>query len=189
MEDDEKIEDDFDKVVASITREEEQLVNFDFPDDFDFNQLKEKIKIEKVVTTCHKRMNEIISRLEDSSLIAFVKKLFLKIRDIIISTIKDSDVPKGIPEKNLSMFLQYSTSTEYQMISLILFQHETVFTDEHKIICYKVLEFVKLFFIQKKVDLLQIPSNKLSKRYVTNASRARIRYVAGYCVASLRRSL
>ena len=56
------------------------------------------------------------------------------------------------------------------------------------IVCYNILESVRLFFLKEKVNLLQISHNMEGKRHITDASRARVRYVAGYCLASLRKT-
>jgi len=55
------------------------------------------------------------------------------------------------------------------------------------VLSYQILEFVRLHVIQKKVDLLKLSSGHISRRFVTNASYARIKYVAGYCVFKLRK--
>jgi hypothetical protein len=65
--------------------------------------------------------------------------------------------------------------------------HGEDFTDNHMIVCYNLIEAVRLFYLKQKVDLLKISSSFITKRHVTDASRARVRYVAGYCLASLRK--
>lgn len=53
--------------------------------------------------------------------------------------------------------------------------------------CYKVLELVRQFHIKKQVDLTERSTSKVPRRYVADASNARLRYVARYCVAALRK--
>ena len=57
------------------------------------------------------------------------------------------------------------------------------------VLSYQILEFVRLHVIQKKVDMLKLSRGHISRRFVTNASYARIKYVAGYCVFKLRKKI
>ena len=181
----ETLDDDFNHIITSIVTNEEAAMDFQLPEKYNIQEVIDHIKINKEVTERHKLINEIISRIDVEKLFLFVKKLFFKFSKFISRLETD---PK---EKDIAQFYtlvhSYSTGDEYAMQCLILFEHESSFSDCHKCICYDILESVRIFFIQQKVDLLKITGANIPKRYQTNASKARIRYVGGYCLSTLRK--
>jgi len=164
----------------------DQIHSFELPDEFDIASLKEDMLFKKEVTHSQRLINQIVSTLDDAVLVSFVKKLMLKMATFS-SNITDSQVTKGVAEKDLTNLYkqvhEYSISAEYKMNCLMMFD---CITDNHMIVCYHVLEYVRMFCIKKKVDLLTINSGTMPRRYVSDSSKARVRYVAGYCVAKLR---
>lgn len=189
----EELDDEFNDVISSVVSEEVQAINFDFPEGFEFNVMKEGLGFEKEVTDSHKRINEIVSHLDEDKLKLFTKKILLKL-GIFAKNHMNEDDPDDkspcIPEKKIAAFYSdvhvYNTSEEYIMHCLELFTGEEEFVDEHMIVAYKIVEFVRSFYIERKVNQLKLGSVPIYRRFVTNASRSRIRYVAGYCVSSLR---
>lgn len=155
-------------------------------------EIQESIVTKNEVTASHRKMNEIVARINQSQLLMFAKKIMLKMKDFV-KLVADSDGPitKGIPEKNMNDFQRhvhmYSISPEYRLNCMLLFDQEESLCDEHFITCYKVLESIKLFALKQKVELIQATVSKVPQRFVTDTSKARIRYVAGYCVAKLRK--
>ena len=97
----------------------------------------------------------------------------------------DIDKPGDILESKLTTFLtqvhEYSTSFGYDMDCLGLFDigGEQAFKEEHRIVCFKVLEYIRELVIEQKVSELQPETSKLIKRFVTDSCKPRIRYVAG----------
>lgn len=73
------------------------------------------------------------------------------------------------------------------MLCLVLFNMnlEQSFENEHRIVCYKILEYVREFLIKAKADSFLTSTRQTSKRFVNDASKSRIRYVGGYCLAKL----
>lgn len=130
---------------------------------------------------------------ENQKLVTFVKKLFYKMSTYIRCLKLDEGKSGGIPESKLGTFFnqvhEYTTSLEYIMSCLVLFDigAERGFEDEHKIICYKITESIREFVIEQKVAELQPNVMNVNRRFVTDACSPRIRYVAGYCVAALRK--
>ncbi|WAR18361.1 PIF1-like protein [Mya arenaria] len=167
------------ELIASINTEENQALEIHFPEGFDLGTMRQGLKIEKEVTTSHKRLNEIVTSIDETKLQFFTKKLLVKL-GIFAKSLLDKESNKAlttnssIPEKNLSTFYslvhKYNTSAEYRMHCWILFEEDN-FSDEHMIICYGVLEFVIFFYIKQKVDLLGISSGHVSRRYVTNSPK------------------
>lgn len=190
-----ELDDDFNNVIASIDRDEQNALNFDIPENFDMKELFAKITFKREITQSHMRINALLAKLdpENPLLIIFVKKLFFKMSTFIKSLKLDMQNAGSIPESTLAKCFnqvhEYTTSLEYIMSCLILFDigTERSFEDEHKIICYRITECIREFVIEQKVTELPSSSVKVPKRFVTDASRPRIRYVAGYCVSALRK--
>lgn len=79
---------------------------------------------------------------------------------------------------------EYHTGTEFLLSCMMLFENES-FTAEHKHICFNVSVELRKFILSKKAEVYSSTSMKLTERSVTNASRARIRYIGGYCIAKV----
>ncbi|KAL4217004.1 hypothetical protein ACF0H5_023460 [Mactra antiquata] len=186
---DEDIDGEFELVINAIMLEEAESVDFEIPEGFNMDTVMENMNHKTVVTSCQAAINEILGRIIPHRLITFVKKTFLKLGSCIdkLSGKKDAS---GIPERHLAHFYhsvhEYCGSTEYRINCLMLFKDED-FTENHKIVCYNILEAVRVYYVKQKVRLLKVSEGGIRQRHVTNASKARIRYVAGYCVAALRK--
>ena len=168
-------------------------MDFEIPENFDVKKLLENISFRAEITQSHTRINEIISQLQQQhpKCITFVKKVLYKMS----TSVKSLNVDKSgaIPESKLATFFthvhEYSTSLGYVMDCLELFDigGEQAFEEEHRIVCYRILEYIREFVMEQKVSELQTGASKLMKRFITDSCKPRIRYVAGYCVASLRK--
>ena len=64
---------------------------------------------------------------------------------------------------------------------------DKTFEEGHRIVCYKLVEYIRESPSEKRAQLLHGTSRRVNTRFVTDTSRSRIRYVAGYCVAKLRK--
>jgi hypothetical protein len=84
---------------------------------------------------------------------------------------------------------EYTLDVQYTMDYLSLFNIGTdnLFEEEHKMVCYMIVEYIRDFILTQRLELLQTQGMNVNRRFVTDASRSRIRYVAGYCVAKLRK--
>jgi hypothetical protein len=63
-------------------------------------EIKESIVTKNEVTASHRKMNEIVARMNQSHLLLFAKKIMLKMKDFEkLVTDSDGPITKGIPEK------------------------------------------------------------------------------------------
>ncbi|WAR09810.1 PIF1-like protein [Mya arenaria] len=190
-EDIENLDDDFNRIIASIISIEAEAIEFEIPEQFNITTVIENMKYEKEVTENHKCINEILDKIHQPKLSIFVKKIFLKFAEIVTKLTGNKKSSTGVPEACLAKYYrlshEFTTSADYTLSCIDLFGDECSFSDHHRIVCYNIVEAVRLFFLKQKVDLLKITKGNVPKRQVTDASRARIRYVAGYCLASLRK--
>ncbi|XP_052762012.1 uncharacterized protein LOC128204651 [Mya arenaria] len=148
-EDIENLDDDFNRIIASIISIDAEAIEFEIPEQFNITTVIENMKYEK----------------EKSS----------------------TGVPEACLAKYYRLSHEFTTSADYTLSCIDLFGDECSFSDHHRIVCYNIVEAIRLFYLKQKVDLLKITKGNIPKRQVTDASRARIRYVAGYCLASLRK--
>ena len=191
--DTDELEDEFNDVIAAIDIGVEDALSFDLPENFDVNDLLENICFTTEITESQTRINAIIAQLKQQHLKCktFIKKVLSKMS----TSVKSLEVDKSgaIPENKLATFFsqvhEYSTSLGYIMDCLDLFDigGEQAFQEEHRITCYRILEYIREFVMEQKVSELKPESSKLMKRFITDSCKPRIRYVAGYCVASLRK--
>ena len=70
-----ELDDDFNNVIASIDRDQQNALNFDLPENFDMKALFAKITFKKEITQSHMRINALLAKLdpENPLLIKFVK--------------------------------------------------------------------------------------------------------------------
>lgn len=187
----EDLEDDFNQILSSIGTSEEESMSFEIPENYNVDVMINGLKVKKEVTEIHKTINSIITRIDRQKLTIFIKLLFFKLGKLVSKLNSGSTVSSGVREKDIVQFYtlvhQFSTSDEYRMHCLILFDNEDCVSDCHMTICYDILESIRIFYIKEKVDLLKILGGSIPKRHETNASKARVRYVAGYCLATLKK--
>jgi len=151
--DDELLSDDeFHNTIVAAFFEESQ----DFAIPITMDDLKKKL-FKTEVTDSHRRINNIVSNIDNKLLEKFVRKLFVKLSELAIRLCEnDEELSKDVPEKKLDVFYslvhKHSTDIEYKMNCLLLFENES-FIEEHMVLCYQILEIVRLHVIQKKVKI------------------------------------
>ncbi|MEW8545726.1 MAG: hypothetical protein AB2693_19565 [Candidatus Thiodiazotropha sp.] len=189
------LDDDFNEVIKSIDMDEHDVLAFDIPDNFVIKTLLEQISFKPEITETQKQINALVSQLQpdNASLLRFIRKLLFKMSSCLRSLKLDTKKPGGIPENILTKFYsqihELTTGLEYIMSCLELFNigAEQNFDEKHKIVCYRITEYIREYVIAQKVAELTSTEIHLSKRFITDSTKPRIRYVAGYCVASLRK--
>ena len=68
----------------------------------------------------------------------------------------------------------------------MLFNTEKTFANQHMAVCHEIVEKIRILFLEKKVDMLCLSNNRMLKRIVTDTDKARVRYIAGYCVSKFK---
>ena len=189
----ETLDDDFDKILSLIVVNEEEAMSFEIPASYNMDKMLDGLRMKKELTERQRNINKIIAGMDREKVSFFIKKLFFKFGKLL-SNVKTKPNDSSIPEKEIVQFYglvhQFSTSDEYKMYCLILFEGtDDNVSDCHMSICYDILESVRIFCIKEKVNLLTITGANIPQRQETNAAKARIRYVAGYCLSSLRKKL
>ncbi|MCG8046275.1 MAG: hypothetical protein N0E48_11580, partial [Candidatus Thiodiazotropha endolucinida] len=163
-----ELDDEFNDVIAAIDSNEGDTLNFEIPENSHLKDLLAEIRFKTEHTEVHTRINSIISKLEqqNSRCLKFVKKVMFKMSTVIRLDMQQSGT---IPENKLSKVFakvhEYSTSLEYTMDCLALFEigEEDGFEEAHVVVCYKILEYVREFMIEQKVSDLQPRGSKIMK--------------------------
>ncbi|XP_052266085.1 uncharacterized protein LOC127868386 [Dreissena polymorpha] len=185
---DDQLDDDFNEIISALIKSEAQAQTYEL-NDFNIQDFKENLKFKHPVTNTQVQINGIVDRIDESNLIKFVKKIYLKLNDIEMD-FTVSDDKKSIPEKCLVQFYKqlhiFLTGTSYKMDCLMLFNTEKTFANQHMAVCHEIVEKIRILFLEKKVDMLCLSNNRMLKRIVTDTDKARVRYVAGYCVSKLK---
>jgi len=148
-------------------------------------------KYAKEVTEFQRKYNAVVDSINGDTTIQNKLSFFVKKTCQKVETIKECilvDKKKCVPEKKLSQFYsechQYSISLHFKLNCVELFESE--FCDVHQTVCYKNFEQIRKIYIQEQANTFQTENPKLQKRTITDPSKARIRYVAGYCVAKVK---
>ena len=95
------LDDDFDTIIKAIVTDEVQLQD-SFISEGLLDKIKKSISIDREITSSQKKMNEIVSRLNHSNFVLFVKKILLKMKECVqLVADKDEPITKGIPEHRL----------------------------------------------------------------------------------------
>ena len=183
---DEHFDDDFNDVIESLTE-----ADFHIPEDFVIADVIESMKYKSVQSERQSTVNGILQTINHDKLNQFVKNQFSKVQGLIAKL--NITEPKAIPSSVLTSFAKdfhmYSVSSEYRIQCLLLFEGEATFSHEHMHVCFGVLNAVRNYLTREKVKMYEICKKswfQLGKRTVTVASKARIRYVGGYCVQKVR---
>lgn len=95
-----------------------------------------------------------------------------------------------ISSKNLRDFYtkvhQHSLSLDFKMDCLKLFENESAYGVAHQHICFNISMELRKYILSEMAKKNQISACQVSQRTITHASRARVRYVGGYCIAKVR---
>ena len=80
---------------------------------------------------------------------------------------------------------QHTTSLEFRMNCMSLFD-STTFTEDHLDICLSISSDIRDYLLRKVAAKFPTSNRLISQRHVSITSHARIRYIAGYCLAKVR---
>ena len=181
------LDDDFNEVIASIS-DDEQCKDIILPEDLNIKEIISKIRAPIVVSPYQYENNEILSRMIWAKVEVFAKQQYSKITSLL-NECKCSETGK-IVSKDLGDFYTkqhtYTVGSEFKMQCFQLFDYEDRYTFIHQRISCNILVGIREYVIQSKAKHVDTPIKPINKRTVTEASRARIRYVGGYCIAKVR---
>lgn len=180
------LDDDFNEVIANLDIGECEEIKL--PDDIDLSIIIDNIRAESVVTPMQLENNEILSRMNFSKLEQFAKCEYRKLLSLIEEC--PCSTTGQISSKDLGDFYtkvhQHANSLEFKMNCMKLFENETHYGVIHQRICFNISMALRKYIVSEKSRKVETTSRQISKRTVTHASRARIRYVGGYCIAKVR---
>lgn len=186
---DNELDDEFDELIKMIS-EEDIDDDSEIPQNFSLAEMLNSLKLKNVTTESQVKVNQILESISFHKLKPFVKRQFNKMKEFLNKLKIDELNPKAIPNKVLTAFCEnvhtYTTSNEYRMQCLLLFENDNNFSHEHMHVCYNIVSEIRKYLMKEKVNLFQISNKDTVERKITNASRARIRYVGGYCVNKIR---
>ncbi|XP_053402851.1 uncharacterized protein LOC123530709 [Mercenaria mercenaria] len=182
----EDLEDDFNEVIANLDNGDYQQRKL--PEDLDLNAIIDRLTVKKVLTPMQFETNQILSSMDKSKLEYFARNEFYKVSSIMDEC--NSTKTGQIVSKDLGSFYskihQHANSLEFRMNCLKLFQNEQSYTVSHQHICFNISVELRKYILSKQAEKVTPSSRQISKRTITQASRARVRYVGGYCIAKVR---
>ncbi|XP_033725340.1 uncharacterized protein LOC117315301 [Pecten maximus] len=191
-EDEDTFDDDFNKIIVSDSVfSTDELSEYTLPASFDPGALLQTMRSKHEATAIQTESNELIDHLlkfHVERVADFCKKQFL----VLSAFMEDLNVTASgsVKSEALCHFYEkcnrHQTSQEYLLTAMILFQDLPIHSDAQAHICYKLAVEVRKFLLQEKVDLFQTTKKSTYQRFVTSASKARIRYVGGYCISKVR---
>jgi hypothetical protein len=181
-----ELDDDFNQVIANL--EDVESENITLPKDINLKDILEKIRSEIVKTPIQYENNEILSRMDFAKVEHFAKIEYKKLSSLI------EECPNyetgQINSKDLGDFYlkvhEHGASLEFRMNCLKLFESESSYDVAHQHICFNIVMGLRNYIINEKAKKVQATARQVSQRTITQASRARVRYVGGYCIAKVR---
>ncbi|WAR10115.1 hypothetical protein MAR_035191 [Mya arenaria] len=184
--DDDAFDDDFNQVIQDLDKKKNRIMDFDLPEDFLISDLFESLKIKTVITPFQSKINDILSTISMEHLKIFSISQFVVISKFIGElNIKE---PRNVQPKELVKFYEnvhiYLTSLDYKVQCVEMFSND--FSDENMNICYKIHEAIRSYLLKQKALVYKIEKLNTVQRFVDGHSKAKLRYVGGYCVAKLR---
>ncbi|KAH3712409.1 hypothetical protein DPMN_072109 [Dreissena polymorpha] len=97
--------------------------------------------------------------------------------------------PVQVKPETLTKFIekchQHQISAQYKLNCMLCFPNTNILSG-HWYITYKLTVAIRQFILSRKEKLFPSAEKEISKRQVTNASKARIRYVGGYCIHKIK---
>ena len=122
----ETLDDDFDKILSLIVVYEEEAMSFEIPATYNIDKMLDGLRMKKELTETQRNINKINAGMDREKVSFFIKKkLFFKFGKLL-SNVKTKPNDSSIPEKEIVQFYglvhQFSTSDEYKMYCLILFE-------------------------------------------------------------------
>jgi hypothetical protein len=185
----EDLDDDFNDIISALDDVSfQECAQVQLPDSLSLQTILEEVKSKVVITPYQYENNETLSRINMTSLEIYVKKQYKKLKELLDSC--PTSTSGQIVSKDLGKFYfdehTYSISSEYKLNSYLLFENEDTYSDVHKRIAGKIYALIREFLIHSKANEVKTVITDTSNRKVTHASRARIRYIGGYCIAKIR---
>jgi len=183
------LEDDFNSVIASLnvgeSTDHQQL-----PDGFEIDQILNKCITEVTVTAVQEQANVLArSLLSDDQ--HYCKSFCITQFEEISKIMCVLEATPGTPIRADKVteveteILRYKRSDTYRLSCLLMFAKHHGFSGAHSFICTTLTDGVSKFLLHGKTKPYREKERTIHARVITDASRARIRYVAGYCVSKL----
>ena len=179
-----EFDDSFEQEIVHILQPEAVVI---LPEYIKPEEILSAVKFQSPVTPDQKAVNTITTQIDSDKLRKFCHLAYEKL-SLFLTQSKVTGTA-AIAAKDLTKFVSsvhtYTNSTDYLMNCLSLFENET-FTENHKHVCFNISKNIRKLLLDKKAEDLPMPERSLTTRTVATASEAKIRYVAGYCIAKVR---
>lgn len=182
------LEDDFNDVIASLIVGEGEIEQL--PDGFEMENILNECLTEKPVTAVQEQVNVMTKDLLQNNINyckSFCSSQIKAISNIVnnLQTAPGSQVTAHNLTEVYSDIHKYQLGESFRLSCLLMFEKYPDFSGAHSYICTKLTEGIRKFLIYEKTKLHEERASDDHERFITDASRARIRYVAGYCVSML----
>ena len=183
---DAQCEGQFDSEFEEIISEIDALDVVDnLPQDLNLDQIVRDMITDEILTPFQDKVNSIINCLDKHKYRVFCCKEYNFLKDLLdkmnfTGPVKCSDLGDFYTSAH-----KHLTSAEFLLTCMQLFDNES-FCDEHKHICFVTSVEIRKFLLEKCSKNYVSQTKQIVHRTVTDASRTRIRYVGGYCVAKIR---
>ncbi|KAH3797504.1 hypothetical protein DPMN_151085 [Dreissena polymorpha] len=159
------------------------------PQKFDLNSTLKQCLTNVPVTLVQQEVNDLVNKMLLGDLAYarnFCKKQFAALTDIVKQLGVTAEV--GVKAEKLNSFYaechRYQTSDTFKVACMLLFKDCVCVSHAHSHVCSHLTNSVRQFLLQETVESFKAGEHALPTRSVTKASKARIRYVGGYCVHS-----
>ena len=180
--------------------EESNLPAKDFivPTDFDIDQILKELTFENPVNVIQESTNNAIELLYKNiqDVREFCAALFESTSSMIADLAITDDDPKPVTASKLAKFYkshkEYLSSRSYfAQVQLMFFevnrlQGESISQQVMSHIAFNMAVSIRKFLLSEKEKLYRIGERVVHKRDVNEESYGKIRYVGGYCIATLR---
>jgi hypothetical protein len=179
---DSDFDEELDEVIRKINTEESDT---DLPQELNLDLILENLKTKDAVTPFQNQTNIILNEIDRSKFKTFCQREYRQ----ITSLVEKMNFQGPVKCKDLGNFYTcmhaYHTGCEFLLSCMMLFDNQS-FTAEKKHICYNASIEIRKYILGKRAELYPSTTLKLTARSVTSASKARIRYIGGYCIAKVR---
>lgn len=182
---DHEFDEDFDNIISAIDFKDNQI---ELPEELNLDIILEKLKSDEVLTPFQCNVNSILNNLDKTKYKFFCKREYKRIESLVDKMKFEGPVKCKYIGQFYTSIHEHHNSAEFLMSCMLLFENES-FTAEHKHICFDISVELRKFILSKRSEVYPSSARDLSGRSVTNASRARIRYIGGYCIAKIRLKL
>lgn len=185
------MDEEFNEVLATLDTEESTDEPV-LPEGFSVTEVLQSIKpTGDLVTAKQKDVHKIISTLTLSSMqqiTQFCKKTFTAMNEIIeeMNITEPMSVKPDVITTFYSKSHTFQTSAQYRLNCSLCFKDVNTITEAHWYIAYKLTVAVRKYILSEKEKMFPTSDRPISNRDITEASRARIRYVGGYCINKIR---